>query len=32
MSGTDDSDLLNNDGGDIRDDHFGAALSEHYLA
>mgnify|MGYP001351220444 CR=1 FL=1 len=28
MSGTDDSDLLNNDGGDIRDVNFGAALSE----
>lgn len=32
MSGTDDSDLLNNDGGDIRDVNFGAALSERYLA
>ena len=33
MSGTgDDDDLLNNDGGDIRDVNFGAALSERYLS
>ena len=32
MSGTDDNDLLNNDGGDIRDVNFGAALPERYLA
>ena len=33
MSGpADNDDLLNNDGGDIRDVNFGAALSERYLA
>ncbi len=32
MSGADDNDLLNNNGGDIRDVNFGAALSERYLA
>ena len=33
MSGpADNGDLLNNNGGDIRDVNFGAALSERYLA